>query len=99
MAPEGLAALEAQVRRDLQLTRFPEPEWVPAIRAPDGSEALDVLIVGAGQGGQAVATALQRERVARVMLIDRAPAGIEVAGSACVMRGPQYRFPERFVPV
>jgi cation diffusion facilitator CzcD-associated flavoprotein CzcO len=36
-----------------------------------------VLIVGAGQGGQAVAAALQRERVGRVMLIDRARAGTE----------------------
>jgi cation diffusion facilitator CzcD-associated flavoprotein CzcO len=77
MVTQGLAALEAQVRRDRELTRFPEPEWVPAITAPDGSEALDVLIVGAGQGGQAVAAALQRERVGRVMLIDRAPAGAE----------------------
>jgi cation diffusion facilitator CzcD-associated flavoprotein CzcO len=73
----GLAALEAQVRRDLALTAFPEPEWVPPTTAPDGSPALDVLIVGAGQGGLAVAALLLRERVTNILVIDRAPAGGE----------------------
>jgi cation diffusion facilitator CzcD-associated flavoprotein CzcO len=38
---------------------------------------LDVLIVGAGQGGQAVATLLRRERVDNILVIDRAPEGAE----------------------
>lgn len=35
------------------------------------------MIVGAGQGGQAVATQLQRERVDNILVIDRAPEGSE----------------------
>ena len=38
---------------------------------------LDVLIVGAGQGGQAVAAMLLRERVDNILVIDRAPRGAE----------------------
>lgn len=77
MTSEGLSALEARIRRDLQLTCFPEPRWVVPHQAPDGSNALDVLIVGAGQGGQAVATALQRERIDNFLLIDQADQGRE----------------------
>jgi cation diffusion facilitator CzcD-associated flavoprotein CzcO len=77
MTMEGLAALEARIRRDHALVCFPEPAWVPP-RTAHGSEAvLDVLIVGAGQGGQAVATQLKRERVDNILVIDRAPAGGE----------------------
>ncbi len=77
MTADDLDALATRIRRDLALISFPESLWVPPTAAPDGSTALDVLVVGAGQGGQAVATALQRERIARVLVIDRAPRGAE----------------------
>ncbi|MBX3500753.1 MAG: NAD(P)/FAD-dependent oxidoreductase [Alphaproteobacteria bacterium] len=73
----GLAALEAHIKRDHALTCFPEPRWVPPRRTADGQPILDVLIVGAGQGGQAVATQLLRERVDNILVIDRAPVGGE----------------------
>src|SRR5687767_12755430 len=77
MTISGLATLEAQVRRDHALTCFPEPLWVPPRRTATGAPILDVLIVGAGQGGQAIATQLRRERVENILVIDRAPAGGE----------------------
>jgi cation diffusion facilitator CzcD-associated flavoprotein CzcO len=77
MTIEGLAALEARIRRDHALICFPEPAWVPRRTAADGEPVLDVLIVGAGQGGQAVATQLKRERVDNILVIDKAPAGSE----------------------
>ncbi len=74
---EGLAALEARVRHDLDILAYPAREWVePAIR-PDGARVENVVIVGAGQAGLAIAFGLQRERVDRVRLIDAAPAGRE----------------------
>ena len=76
-SPEGLAALEARVARDLDLIKYPEPRWVPERRTPSGERILDVLIVGAGQGGQAVAAMLLRERVDNILVIDRAPRGAE----------------------
>ena len=38
---------------------------------------LDVLIVGAGQGGLAIAFQLMRERVNNVLVIDKAEPGAE----------------------
>jgi len=74
---QGLRALESQLRRDLRLIAYPETDWVPPRRAPDGSPALEVLVVGAGQGGLATLFALKRERVNRILAIDGAPAGSE----------------------
>ncbi len=75
--PTSLGALEARVRRDLALIAYPEIEWVPAHVTAAGEPVLDVLIVGAGQGGQAIASALLRERVSNILVIDRAPRGAE----------------------
>jgi FAD-dependent urate hydroxylase len=69
---EGLAALEARLRRDLPMIDYPEPRWV----RPRGA-ARDVVIVGAGQGGLTTAFALLRERVDNILVIDRAPRGRE----------------------
>jgi cation diffusion facilitator CzcD-associated flavoprotein CzcO len=77
MTLSGLAALEAQIKRDHALTCFPEPRWVPPRRTAAGEPILDVLIVGAGQGGQAVATQLRRERVDNILVIDRVAEGGE----------------------
>jgi cation diffusion facilitator CzcD-associated flavoprotein CzcO len=72
----GLAALEAQVRRDLEMIAHPRTEWmVPRLQAE--KPALDVLIVGAGQSGLVTAFGLMRERVRNILVIDRAPAGKE----------------------
>ncbi len=75
-ANEGLATLEAQVARDLELTAHPHMDWmVPRLHG--GKPALDVLIVGAGQSGLATAFGLMRERVRNILVIDRAPYGRE----------------------
>src|SRR5918994_1491448 len=58
----GLAALEADVARDLELTAHPRTEWmVPRLHT--GKPALDVLIVGGGQSGLVTAFGLMREPV------------------------------------
>jgi len=75
-APQGLAALEAQVRRDLDLTAHPRTDWMVP-RLYRGKPALDVLIVGAGQSGLAIGFTLKRERVRNILLIDRAVEGKE----------------------
>ena len=52
-------------------------------RYRDGAQVLDVLIVGAGQGGLATAFALGLERIANIRIVDRNPRGLE---------GPWRRF-------
>ena len=72
----GLAALDAQVTHDLELTAHPHMDWmVPRLHA--GKPALDVLIVGAGQSGLATTFGLMRNRVHNILAIDRAPQGKE----------------------
>jgi cation diffusion facilitator CzcD-associated flavoprotein CzcO len=73
----GLADLEARVADDLERIAHPRAAWLEPHHAPDGAEALDVLIAGAGQSGLATAFALQRAQVRRLLVLDRADAGAE----------------------
>ncbi len=71
-----ITALEARVRRDIEMTAHPRMDWM-APRLYGGKPALDVLIVGAGQSGLCIGFALMRDRVRNILLIDRAPEGRE----------------------
>lgn len=73
----GLPELERRLAHDLQCLGYPDADWVLPRLAPDGSEALDCAIIGAGQSGLALAAGLARNRVGRVVCFDAAPAGHE----------------------
>ena len=77
MPIRDLAALEADVRRDLALISYPELRWLRPTVGPGGEKVLDVLIVGGGQGGQALSFKLKLERIDNHLVIDRGPAGAE----------------------
>ncbi len=69
--------LTAKVRDDLIRVAHPRQPWLePKIR-PDGQPALDVLIVGGGQSGIAIANGLMRAMVTNILVVDRAPRGQE----------------------
>ncbi|MGE0310080.1 MAG: FAD/NAD(P)-binding protein [Lautropia sp.] len=76
MSRIGLAALAERARAECALLKYPEPEWVPR-RTVGEAPVLDVLIVGAGQGGLSTAALLLRERVTNILVIDAAPRGAE----------------------
>lgn len=73
----GLSALEERLLHDLECLSYPDREWVLSRLAPDGTEALDCAIIGAGQSGLALAAGLKCDRVPRVAAFDAAPAGRE----------------------
>jgi len=77
MEQDDVEALAARARRDLELIAHPRLPWLEPKRASDGSPALDVLIVGAGQGGAAIAFALMRAQVTNILVVDKAPEGKE----------------------
>jgi cation diffusion facilitator CzcD-associated flavoprotein CzcO len=78
----SVTQLSDRVRRELTYLGYPPREWtVP--RYQDGIPALDVLIVGSGQGGLATAFGLKLERITNIRVIDRSPRGLE---------GPWRRF-------
>jgi len=75
-ATVALAELEARVRRDLELVRYPARPWTRPVT--QGDEAvLDVAVIGAGQGGLAASFALSRFNIDRVKVFDRATRGGE----------------------
>jgi FAD-dependent urate hydroxylase len=59
------------------MVAHPRAAWMPERHGADGRRLLDVLIVGAGQGGLALAFQLGRDRVDNFLLIDRAAEGRE----------------------
>ncbi len=73
----ALSQLEERVRQDLALIGHPKMDWLAPHPAPDGSKALDVLIVGGGQSGVATAFGLKRWRVHNLRVIDKEPRGRE----------------------
>ena len=73
----SLEALKTQIRRDLERIDHPSMPWLEPTPAPDGTTALDVLIVGAGQCGIATGFGLKRAKVDNILAIDQAPRGQE----------------------
>jgi hypothetical protein len=72
----GLAALEADLARQLVLIGHGGPDWTrPRMQGSD--HVYDVVIVGGGQSGLAVAFGLLRERVSNILVIDESPEGFE----------------------
>ena len=99
----GLAALTMRVRNDLELTRHPHLDWMPRRRTEGGAPLLDVLVVGAGQGGLVTAFQLMRERVANILVVDRAQRGREgpwvTYARMATLRSPKdYTGPDLGVP-
>jgi cation diffusion facilitator CzcD-associated flavoprotein CzcO len=72
-AAQGLERLAERVTRDLDLLRYPERAWLEPRATGSGKPILDVVIVGGGQGGLAVAFALMRERITNLLVVDDQP--------------------------
>ncbi len=72
-----LDALAARVRDDLRRIDHPRLPWMTPRTGPDGAPALDVLIIGGGQSGIAIAHALMRAHVENILVVDKAPRGLE----------------------
>ncbi len=74
---DPLASLAARVRDDLERIAHPRMKWLQPRIGPDGAPALDVLVVGGGQSGLAVAVGLLRAQVDNILVVDRAERGAE----------------------
>ncbi|GJD52126.1 FAD-dependent urate hydroxylase [Methylobacterium crusticola] len=72
-----LDALAARIRDDLARTAHPRAPWLAPRAGPDGAPARDVIVVGAGQSGLAVAFGLLRAQVTNILVLDRAGPGRE----------------------
>jgi cation diffusion facilitator CzcD-associated flavoprotein CzcO len=94
MGPTDLAALDAEVARDLEWLGVPARAWPAAVAAPDGTPALDVVVVGAGMCGIAAAAALALKGVRNVEILDEAAPGREGPWSTtarmATLRSPKH---------
>ncbi len=77
MPSDALLALSARVRDDLARIAHPKLPWLQPRIGPDNQPALDVLIVGGGQSGIAIASGLLRAHVGNILVVDKAPRGLE----------------------
>ncbi len=91
-----LAALEAEIARDLAYIDFPPKDWVTPRSHPSGRRVLDVVIEGAGMQGLAIAFALRRARIGNILAIDESPVGREGPWTTYA-RMPNLRTPKGFV--
>lgn len=76
-ANQKLEELSRKVQADLHMMRYPQDPWLPAYRHDSGRHVYDVVIIGAGQGGLAIAAGLLRDCIDNVLILDRQPAGLE----------------------
>lgn len=74
---DGLTALAARVRHELDMLAYPATPWVKPRMHASGAHVYDVLIVGGGQSGLTIANGLIREGVTNILCLDRSPAGYE----------------------
>ncbi|MDB5896099.1 MAG: oxidoreductase [Rhodoferax sp.] len=86
MQTDDLPALRHRIQHDLELLAYPDLPWVLDLEADllataaPGVAPADVLqcaIIGGGQFGLTIAHGLQSERLTRVRVFDRNPAGLE----------------------
>jgi len=68
----SLKKLEEELSRDLELLQYPPKPWLAS-----GDDSYDVVIVGAGMGGLAVAFSLMREGISNITVLDENPSGLE----------------------
>jgi cation diffusion facilitator CzcD-associated flavoprotein CzcO len=91
----NLSALEAQVRDDLHKIAHPNMPWLEPKPTPDGGKELDVLVVGAGQGGVTAAFGLLRSQVTNILVLDKSEEGREGPWMTYA-RMPTLRSPKHF---
>jgi cation diffusion facilitator CzcD-associated flavoprotein CzcO len=73
----ALQAVSRRVHEELDVFQYPAKDWVTPTRGPNGRAVQNVVIVGGGQTGLAIAFGLQRERISGVQVLDANPSGLE----------------------
>ncbi|WP_163270952.1 NAD(P)-binding domain-containing protein [Chelativorans alearense] len=76
-AAQGLDALAARIRFDLECLNLPPASWVPERRTETGEKVLDAVIIGGGMCGLVAGFALRAGGIHNMRIFDRSPEGRE----------------------
>jgi cation diffusion facilitator CzcD-associated flavoprotein CzcO len=94
-ADARLADLAARVLGEAEMLAYPSGAWVEPLTDAAGQPVYDVVIVGGGQSGLAVAQGLIRDGVRNILVLDRNPEGFEgpwlTYARMAILRTPKYQ--------
>jgi cation diffusion facilitator CzcD-associated flavoprotein CzcO len=76
-AEARLAELAKRIHDEADRLAYPAGAWVEPVTDAAGQPVHDVVIVGGGQSGLAIAQGLIRDGVHNILVLDRNPAGFE----------------------
>lgn len=76
-AEERLLELGRRIAEDFELTGYPSTTWTGGVVGRFGEQVFDVVVQGAGMQGIAVAHALRRHLISKVLVIDENDEGFE----------------------
>src|SRR5271163_4264479 len=76
-AEARLAELAKRIHDEADRLAYPAGAWVEPLTDAAGQPVHDVVIVGGGQSGLAIAQGLIRDGVRNILVLDRNPAGLE----------------------
>jgi cation diffusion facilitator CzcD-associated flavoprotein CzcO len=75
--PKTISELATHARREMNIARYPSKHWCLPRTSPDGTQALDVLVVGGGQAGFGVAHVLKRSHIDNILIVEAEQKGRE----------------------
>lgn len=94
-AEARLAALWQAAQAEMEQIEFLSEPWMPEPQRLGGETAADVVIIGAGMSGLAIAFGLKRRGVTNIRVLDRASRGQEGPWITCArmktLRSPKAR--------
>ena len=94
-AEARLAELAKRIHTEAGMLAYPAGAWVEPVTDATGQPVHDVVIVGGGQSGLAIAQGLIRDGVRNILVLDRNPAGFEgpwlTYARMAILRTPKHQ--------
>lgn len=74
---DNLEKLIVEITDELRILDYPSNDWVVSKKKSDGTNILDVAIIGGGQSGLTIAFALKKKHINNIVILDENSKGQE----------------------